>query len=110
MAIKAHDTFWQRRKIRGLQPILLEVIKVEEIIGTHAICKVRWHILGKDAPSKSVFPMATITDNHFADFVPIQRAAYLKALGILNDTTLDYHKRKHRILYLMRDLKFTDDE
>ena len=53
--------------------------------------------------------MATITDNHFADFVPIQRTVYLKALGILNDTTLDYHKRKSRILYLMRDLNYTDD-
>lgn len=47
MEIKAHDTFWQRRKLRGhgLQPILMEVLKMEEVIGTRDICKVRWHIL-----------------------------------------------------------------
>ena len=75
MEIKAHDTFWQRRKLRGhgLQPILMEVLEVEEVIGTRDICKVRWHILGKDSVSTSVFPMATITEGHFADFVPIPR-------------------------------------
>ncbi len=71
MAIKAHDTFWQRRKLRGLQPILLEVLEVEDTIGTRDICK---------------------------------------ALGILNDASLDYPTRKRRILYLMKDLHYTDDK
>ena len=26
MAIKAHDTFWQRRNLRGIAPKLLEVL------------------------------------------------------------------------------------
>ena len=110
MAIKAHDTFWQRRKLRGLQPILLEVLEVEDTIGTRDICKVRWHILGKDSASTSVFPMATITEGHLANFVPIPRKQYNKALGILNDASLDYPTRKRRILYLMKDLHYTDDK
>ena len=57
MEIKVHDTFWQRREIRGMDPILLEVLEVEEVIGIREICKVRWHILGKDSVSTSVFPM-----------------------------------------------------
>ncbi len=84
MEIKAHDTFWQRRKLRGhgLQPILMEVLEVEEVIGTRNICKVRWHILGKDSVSTSVFPMMAITERHFADFVPIPRELFLKAMDI----------------------------
>jgi len=84
MEIKAHDTFWQRRKLRGhgLQPILMEVLEVEEVIGTRNICKVRWHILGKDSVSTSVFPMMAITEGHFADFVPIPRELFLKAMDI----------------------------
>lgn len=86
MAIKAHDTFWQRRKLHGMEPKLLEVLKVEEVIGTSDICQVRWHILGTDSVSTSDFPMATITEGHFADFVPIPRDEFLKALTILNTT------------------------
>ena len=110
MQIKANDTFWQRRKIRGLDPILLEVLEVEEVIGTRDICKVRWHILGNDSVSTSVFPMATITEGHFADFVPIPRESFLKAMDILNTPSLDYPKRKRKILYLMKNYQFTDDE
>ena len=110
MAIKAHDTFWQRREIRGMDPILLEVLEVEEVIDIREICKVRWHILGKDSVSTSVFPMASITPGHLADFVPIQREEFLKALDILKDTTLDYTNRKRRMLHLMRNYKYTDDE
>ena len=112
MEIKAHDTFWQRRKLRGhgLQPILMEVLEVEEVIGTRDICKVRWHILDKDFVSTSVFPMATITEGHFASFVPIPRELFLKAMDILNTSSIDYTKRKRRILYLMRDYHYTDDE
>lgn len=74
MEIKAYDTFWQRRKLRGhgLQPILMEVLEMEEVIGTRDICKVRWHIL--------------------------------------NNTSIDYPKRKRRILYLMKEYHYTDDE
>ena len=110
MAIKAHDTFWQRRKLHGMEPKLLEVLKVEEVIGTRDICQVRWHILGTDSVSTSVFPMATITEGHFADFVPIPRDEFLKALTILNDAALDYPLRKRRILNLMRKDYYTDDE
>ena len=110
MAIKAHDTFWQRRELRGMDPILLEVLEVEEVIGTRDICKVRWHVLGKDSVSMSVFPMASITPGHLADFVPIPRKEFLKAMDILKDTTIDYTNRKRRILYLLRDYGYTDDE
>ena len=112
MEIKAHDTFWQRRMLRGhgLQPTLMEVLEVEEVIGTRGICKVRWHILGKDSVSTSVFPMMTITEGHFADFVPIPRELFLKAIDILNTPSVDYPKRKRRILYLMKDYHYTDDE
>jgi len=110
MTIKAHDTFWQRPEIRGMDPILLEVLEVEEVIGIREICKVRWHILGKDSVSTSVFPMAGITPGHLANFVPIPREEFQKALDILKDTTINYTNRKRRILYLMRNYKYTDDE
>ena len=86
MVVKAHDTFWQRRKLRGygLQPRLMEVLEVEEVIGNRDVCQVRWHILGKDSVSTSVFPMMAITEEHFADFVPIPRELFLKAMDILN--------------------------
>ncbi len=108
--IKANDTFWQRRIIRGMQPILLEVLEVEEVIGTRDICHVRWHILGKDSVSTSDFPMATITKGHFADFVPIPRETFLKAMDILRATSISYLERKHQILNLMQDYHYTDDE
>ena len=112
MEVKATDTFWQRRKLRGhgLLPILMEVLEVEEVIGTRDICKVRWHILCKDSVSTSAFPMMTITEGHFADFVPIPRELFLKAMDILNSPSADYPKRKRRILYLMKDYHYTDDE
>ena len=112
MEIKAHNTFWQRRKLRGhgLQPILMEVLEVEEVIGTRDICKVRWHILGKDSVATSVFPIIAITKGHFADFVPIPREQFLKAIDILNTPSVDYPKRKRRILYLMKDYHDTDDD
>ena len=112
MEIKAHDTFWQRRKLRGhgLQPILMEVLEVEEVIGTRNICKVRWHILGKDSVSTSVFPMMAITEGHFADFVLIPRELFLKAMDILNITSIEYPTRKRKILRLMKEYQYTDDE
>ena len=55
-------------------------------------------------------PSSSITPGHLADFVPIQREEFLKALDILKDTTLDYTNHKRRILYLMRNYKYTDDE
>lgn len=108
--IKANDTFWQRRIIRGMQPILLEVLEVEEVIGTRDICHVRWHILGKDSVSTSDFPMATITEGHFADFVSIPHELFLKAMDILNAPSIDYPKRKRKILDLMKEYHYTDDE
>ena len=108
--IKANDTFWQRRIIRAMQPILLEVLEVEEVIGTRDICHVRWHILGKDSVSTSDFPMATITEGHFANFVPIPRELFLKAMDILNTPSIEYPTRKRKILYLLKDYHYTDDE
>lgn len=110
MEIKANDTFWQRRKIRGLPPILMEVLEVEEVIGTRDICKVRWHIVGKDSVSTSTFPMATITQGHFASFIPIPRELFLKAMSILNIHSLGYPKCKQKILSLMKDYHYTDDK
>ena len=111
-AIKAHDTFWQRRKLRGhgLQPKLMEVLEVEEVIGNRDICKVRWHILGKDSVSESVFPMATITEGHFADFVSIPRETFLKAIEILKATAVSYPERIWQIRNLMNEYGYTDDE
>ena len=110
MTIKAHDTFWQRRELRGMDPILLEVLEVEETIGIRDICKVRWHILGHDSVSTSFFPMASITPGHLADFVSIPRKEFQQALDILKDTTIGYTSRKRRILYLLRKYNYTDDE
>ena len=107
---KLKDTFWQRRELRGMDPILLEVLEVEEPIGIRDICKVRWHILGHDSVSTSVFPMASITPGHLADFVSIPREEFQQALDILKDTTIDYTNRKRRILYLLRKYNYTDDE
>ena len=107
---KLKDTFWQRRELRGMDPILLEVLEVEEPIGIRDICKVRWHILGHDSVSTSVFPMASITPGHLADFVSIPREEFQQALDILKDTTIDYTSRKRRILYLLRKYNYTDDE
>lgn len=108
--IKANDTFWQRREHYDRQPKLMEVLEVEEIIGTRDICQVRWHSLGKDSVSTSVFPMTTITKGHFADFVTIPRELFLKAMDIMNATSIDYQRRKQMILNLMEDYHYTDDE
>lgn len=54
--------------------------------------------------------MATITGGHFADFVPIPRKLFLKAKDILNTPSIDYPKRKQKILYRMKDYHYTDDE
>ena len=40
----------------------------------------------------------------------ICNSAHFPALDILKDTTLDYTNHKRRILYLMRNYKYTDDE
>ena len=38
------------------------------------------------------------------------RELFLKATDILNDPSIDYPKRKRKILYLMKDYHYTDDE
>lgn len=110
MQIKPHDTFWQRREHYDRQPKLMEVLEMEETIGTRDICKVRWHILGKDAVYESVFPMATITPGHFADFIPIPRETFLHAMVILKDTAISYPERIWQIRNLMNGYGYTDDE
>ncbi len=80
--IEKHQTFFQHK--RGFSPILLEVLDLEQRIGNKDICKVRWHIIGKDRISTSVFMMAA-KDGIFADFVPVPRVAYQQAVRILNN-------------------------
>ena len=77
-----------------------------------ALTEAGYNVVGvsKDSVSTSVFPMMAITEGHFADFVPIPRELFLKATDILNTSSIDYTKRKRRILYLMRDYHYTDDE
>ena len=80
--VEKRQTFFKHK--RGYSPILLEVIDVEERIHDMDICKVRWHIIGKDQISTSVFMMAA-RDGVFADFVPTSRATHLKAKRIIKD-------------------------
>ena len=76
MDMKRGNTYYQDRRKERLEPILLEVLKVEEVVCGHEICKVRWHILGKDRAYTSVFPMATIRIGEFADFKPMPSKTY----------------------------------
>ena len=56
MQVKNGSTYYQDRRKEGLEPILLKVLKVQEVVCGHEICKVRWHILSKDRVHTSVFP------------------------------------------------------
>lgn len=80
--IEKRQTFFQHK--RGYSPILLEVIDVEQRIHDMDICKVRWHIIGNDQISSSVFMMAA-RDGAFADFVSTSRAIHLKAVRMIRD-------------------------
>ena len=107
MEVKKGNTYFQDRRKERLDPILLEVLKVEEMVCGHEICKVRWHILGKDRVHTSVFPMATIRIGEFADFKPMPRELFLECLEILGNAEV-YKNAKRRVVYRMEKLKQTE--
>ena len=80
MEVKKGCTYYQNRKHLSHDPILLEVLKVEEVVCGHEICKVRWHILGKDKVYISEFPMATLRKGEFMNFKPMPRKQFLECL------------------------------
>lgn len=109
MRVKKGNTYYQDRRKERLSPILLEVLKVEEIVCGHEICKVRWYILGKDKVSTSVFPMATIKIGEFADFKPMPRELFRECVTILKNAE-GYKNAKRRIIYRTNKLKMKTTE
>ena len=107
MEVKKGNTYYQDRRKERLEPILLEVLKVEEVVCGHEICKVRWHILGKDRVHTSVFPMTTIRIGEFADFKPMSRKLFCECVTILMSTE-KYRNAKRRVVYRMNKLKQTE--
>ena len=104
MEVKKGNTYYQDRRKERLEPILLEVLKVEEVVSGHEICEVRWHILGKDRVHTSVFPMATLRIGEFADFKPMPRDLFLECLEILRNVEV-YKNAKRRVGYRLEKLK-----
>ena len=109
MEVKKGCTYYQDRRKEKLDPILLEVLKLEEVVCGHEICKVRWHILGKDRVHTSVFPMATIRIGEFADFKPMPRKLFLECLEILRTAEV-YKNAKRRVVYRMEKLKLNEQK
>ena len=108
MEVKKGSTYYQNRKHLRLDPILMEVLRVmDPNCCGHEICKVRWHILGKDRVHTSVFPMATIRIGEFADFKPMPRELFLECLEILGNAEV-YKNAKRRVVYRMEKLKQTE--
>ena len=107
MEVIKGNTYFQDRRNERLEPILLEVLKVEEVVCGHEICKVRWHILGKDRVHTSVFPMATIRIGEFADFKPMPRELFMECLEILRTAEV-YKNAMRRVLYRMNKFKQTE--
>ena len=105
MTVKKGNSYYQDRRKERLDPILLKVLKVvdPDCCG-HEICKVRWHVLGKDRVYTSVFLMATIRIGEFADFKPMPRKLYLECVNILKTAEV-YKNAKRRIIYRMNKLK-----
>lgn len=105
MKVKKGNTYYQDRRKERLDLILLKVLKVidPECCG-HEICKVCWHILGKDKVHTSVFPMATIRIGEFADFKPMPRDLYLECVDILKTVEV-YKNSKRRVIYRLNKLE-----
>ena len=80
--VERRQAFFQHR--RGMSPILMEVVRVEQRLEAMDICKVRWHIMEKNKVSTLVFSMAA-RNGHFADFVSIPRAIFVRSLQIIKD-------------------------
>ena len=108
MGVKKGNTYYQDRRKERLDPILLKVLKVIDLdCCGHEICKVRWHILGKDRVHTSVFPMTTIRIGEFADFKPMSRKLFCECVTILMSTE-KYRNAKRRVVYRMNKLKQTE--
>lgn len=108
MIVKKGNTYYQDRRKERLDPILLKVLKViDPDCSGHEICKVRWHILGKNKVYTSTFPMATIRIGEFADFKPMPRESFRECINILTDTEV-YKNAKRRVLYRINKLKQTE--
>ena len=105
MSVKKGNTYYQDRRKERLDPILLEVLKViDPDCSGHEICKVRWHILGKDKVYTSVFPMVTIRISEFADFKPMPRDLYRECVDIVKSAE-GYKNGRRRILYRINKLE-----
>jgi len=103
MKVKKGNTFFQDRRKERLAPILLKVLKVNQIACGHEICKVRWHILSKDMSNTSEFPMATIRIGEFADFKPMPTKLYNECIEILKVSD-NYKNARRRVLYRINKL------
>ena len=104
--LKKKDCFFQKRKVKGrwLSPILLEVLDIiENREGYRGIYKVRWHVMSRDKVYTSVFPMATIKDSEFADFVPMSRKLFLECVEILGKGEI-YSNARKRVMYRMNKI------
>ena len=104
--LKKKDCFFQKRKVKGrwLSPILLEVLGIiENREGYRSIYKVRWHVMSRDKVYTSVFPMATIKDGEFADFVPMSRKLFLECVEILRKGEI-YSNARKRVMYRMNKI------
>ena len=105
--MKKGCTYYQDRRKERLSPILLEVLRVMDLnCCGHEICKVHWHILGKDRVHTSVFPMATIRIGEFADFKPMPWKLFLECLEILRTAEV-YKNAKRRVVYRMEKLRLS---
>lgn len=91
--MKKKETFYQHRY--RMSPILLEVLDEEDVTtGSVESYKVRWHILGQKNISTSVFPMGSI-GGRFAEFTPIPRKVFLKAVEIMKNACKDIDDTKN---------------
>ncbi|MBQ7423626.1 MAG: hypothetical protein IJV19_02660 [Prevotella sp.] len=110
MTVKKGNTYYQDRRKERLDPILLKVLKViDPDCCDHEICKVRWHILGKDKVYTSVFPMATIKTGEFADFKPMSRELYRECMNILKTVEV-YKNARRQVVYRMNKQEKTTME
>ena len=108
MEVKKGNTYYQNRKHLRHDPILLEVLKViDPDCNGFEICKVRWHILGKDKVYVSDFPMATVGKGEFMNFKPMSRELFSECQEILRTVEV-YKNAKRRVLYRMNKLKETE--
>ena len=110
MTVKKGNTYYQDRRKERLDPILLKVLKVidPDCCG-HEICKVRWHILGKDKVYTSVFQMATIKTGEFADIKPMSRELYRECMNILKTVEV-YKNARRQVVYRMNKQEKTTME